>query len=108
MSNVKLIIQYPNPHDVYVFDKAYLEELMPFASKELEGKTKIVDTAPQPHTHHALPSYHRITEIYFPSMEALLACTESEAGKKFKEQSAEISTGGAPNFIIAEEEVTEF
>ncbi len=42
-------------------------------------------------------------------MDALLASTQSDAGKEVLAHAAEISTGGAPNFIIAEEEeVIEF
>ena len=109
MANVKLIIQYPHPLDVYVFDHAYKEDHIPLVTKKLDGKTKIVTTTALPHAHHILPAYHRTSEIYFPSMEALQACTGSTAGKEVLAHAAEISTGGAPNFIIAEEEdVIEF
>jgi len=109
MANVKLIIQYPHPHDVYAFDHSYKEEHMPLLSEKLDGKTKVVTTTALPHAHHILPAYHRSAEIYFPTMEALLASTQSDAGKEVLAHAAEISTGGAPNFIIAEEEeVAEF
>lgn len=109
MANVKLIIKYPHPHDVYAFDHAYKEEHVPQMSEKLDGRTKIVTTTALPHAHHILPAYHRTAEIYFPSMDALLAATQSESGKEVLAQAAEISTGGAPSFIIAEEEeVIEF
>lgn len=108
MANVKLIIQFPHPHDVYVFDKSYTEEHIPLLVEKLAGKTKIVETTPLPHTHHNMPTYHRTVEVYFPSMETLLACTESAEGKEVLAHAAEISTGDAPNLIIAEEESTEF
>lgn len=104
MANVKLIIQYPHPHDVYAFDKVYKEEHIPLAIEKLDGKTKIVTTTALPHAHHILPAYHRSAEIYFSSMDALLTSTQSDEGKKFLAHAAEISTGGSPNFIIAEEE----
>lgn len=104
MANVKMIIKYPHPLDVYAFDHLYKEEHIPLITEKLDGKTKIVTTTALPHTHHILPSYHRTTEIYFPSIDALLASTQSDAGKEVLAHAAEISTGGAPSFIIAEEE----
>ena len=82
---------------------------MPLVTEKLDGKTKIVTTTALPHAHHILPAYHRTSEIYFPTMDALLASTQSDAGKEILAHTAEISTGSAPNFIIAEEEdVIEF
>ena len=104
MANVKLIIQYPHPHDVYAFDRAYKEEHLPLAIEKLDGKTKIVTTTALPHAHHILPAYHRSSEIYFSSMDALLSSTQSDGGKAVLAHAVEISTGGAPNFIIAEED----
>ena len=109
MANAKLIVQFPHPHDVYAFDHVYKEQLIPLVTEKLEGKTKVVTTTALPHAHHILPAYHRSNEIYFPSMDTLLASTQSDKGKEVLAHAAEISTGGAPNFIIAEEEdVIEF
>lgn len=99
-----MIIKYPHPLDVYAFDHLYKGEHIPLITEKLDGKTKIVSTTALPHAHHILPSYHRTTEIYFPSIDALLTSTQSDAGKEVLAHAAEISTGGAPSFIIAEEE----
>ena len=72
--------------------------------EKLDGKTKIVTTTALPHAHHILPAYHRSSEIYFSSMDALLSSTQSDGGKAVLAHAVEISTGGAPNFIIAEED----
>jgi len=105
MANAKLIVHFPHPHDVYTFDHVYKEELIPLITEKLDGKTKVVTTTALPHAHHILPAYHRSAEIHFPSIDTLLASTQSDTGKEVLVHAAEISTGGAPSFIIAEEEV---
>jgi hypothetical protein len=80
---------------------------VPISVEKLAGKTKIVAT-------RALgspagePSFHRIAEIHFPSMEALEACAASEGGKQTLANAVAISSGGAPVFLVAEEETFEF
>ena len=104
MASAKLIIQFPHPHDVYDFDHVYKEAFIPLVTEKLKDKTKIITTTALPNIHHILPVYHRSTKVYFPSVDALLASIQSDAGKEVLAHAAEISTGGAPNFIIAEEE----
>lgn len=107
MNSVKLVVQYPHPHDVYMFDKIYAEDHIPLEMEKLDGKIKIIETTPLPDAHHVQPTYHHIAEIYFPSMEALQACTESDRGKEVMAHAVEISTGGAPDVLIEEEEILE-
>jgi hypothetical protein len=77
------------------------------AVEKLAGKTKIVASkivgSPQ-----GTPPFHRIAEIYFPSMEALQACAASEGGKQTIANAVAISSGGAPIFLVAGEEVFVF
>jgi hypothetical protein len=77
------------------------------AVEKLGGKTKIVATrvlgSPQ-----GTPPFHRIAEIHFPSMEALQACAASEGGKQTIANAVSISSGGAPIFLVAEEETFTF
>ncbi|HLY97563.1 MAG TPA: EthD family reductase [Candidatus Angelobacter sp.] len=104
---VKLIVQYPQPKDVAAFEKVYLNEHVPMAVAKLEGKTKIVATkvvgAPQ-----GTPAYYRIAEIHFPNMQALQACAASKGGQETVANAVAISSGGAPVFMIAEEETFSF
>jgi len=104
---VKLIVQYPQPKDVAAFEKVYLSEHVPMAVAKLEGKTKIVATkvvgAPQ-----GTPAYYRIAEIHFPNMQALQACAASKGGQETVANAVAISSGGAPVFMIAEEETFSF
>jgi uncharacterized protein (TIGR02118 family) len=104
---VKLIVQYPQPKDVDAFEKVYLNEHVPMAVAKLEGKTKIVATkvvgAPQ-----GAPAFYRIAEIHFPNMQALQACAASKGGQETVANAVSISSGGAPVFMIAEEETFSF
>src|SRR5215813_10944851 len=103
MASVKLIVMYPRPKDINTFEKLYQEEHVPMAVEKLQGKTKLVATkvtaSPQ-----GTPPFYRIAEVHFPSMEALQACAASEGGKATLGHAAQISSGGPPVFMIAEEE----
>lgn len=107
MADVKLVVIYPRPKDVGAFEKIYQTEHVPVAVAKLGGKTKIVATkildSPQ-----GLPPFHRIAEVYFPSMHALEACAASEGGKETLANAVKISTGGTPIFLVAEEETFTF
>ena len=102
---VKLVVIYPPPKDVEAFEKAYRRDHVPMAIEKLIGKTKIVASrvigSPQ-----GKPAVHRIAEIHFPSMEALELCAASEGGQQTLASAVAISSGGAPTFLVAEEETT--
>lgn len=107
MRNVKLIVIYPRPTDVDVFEKVYQEEHVPLAIKKLGGKSKMVATkilgSPQ-----GTPPFYRVAEVYFPSMQALEDCAASSGGKDALAHAVKISSGGAPIFLVAEEETFTF
>ena len=107
MADVKLVVIYPRPKDVDAFEKIYQSEHVQLAVAKLGGKTKIVATkilnSPQ-----GLPPFHRITEVYFPSIQALKACAASEGGKETLANAVKISTGGTPIFLVAEAETFTF
>jgi uncharacterized protein (TIGR02118 family) len=98
---------YPRPKDLEAFEKVYQNEHVPMAVAKLRGKTKLVATrilaSPQ-----GIPPFYRIAEVHFPSMEALQACAASEGGKETLAHAASISSGGAPIFLVAEEETFAF
>jgi uncharacterized protein (TIGR02118 family) len=103
MADVQLVVTYPRPRDLDAFEKVYQEEHVPLAVAKLGGKTKIVATkilgSPQ-----GTPSFYRIAEVHFPSMQALEACAASEGGGEVLAHAAKISSGGPPIFLVAEEE----
>jgi uncharacterized protein (TIGR02118 family) len=107
MANVKLIVIYPCPKDLESFERVYKTEHMPMAVEKLGGKTKLV-ASKIVGSLQGTPPFHRIAEIHFPSMEALQACAASDGGKQTLANAVAISSGGAPIFLVAEEEVFVF
>ena len=107
MASVKLVVIYPRPTDIDSFEKVYQESHVPMAVAKLQGKTKFVATkvvgAPS-----GTPTFYRIAEVYFPSMEALQACASSPGGQEVVAHAVSISTGGAPILMVAEEETFTF
>ena len=103
MKNVKLIVMYPRPKNIEAFEKVYQNEHVPMAVEKLAGKTKIVASEVLSSPQGAAP-FHRIVEVHFPSKQALEACAASEGGKQTLAHAVSISSGGAPTFLIAEEQ----
>jgi uncharacterized protein (TIGR02118 family) len=94
---------YPVPKNVEAFDKIYQSEHVPMAVEKLLGKTKIVATKVLASPQGPAP-FHRIVEVHFSSMQALEECAASEGGKQTLAHAVTISTGGAPVFLVAEEQ----
>jgi uncharacterized protein (TIGR02118 family) len=107
MAGAKLIVIYPRPTDTESFERVYQSQHVPMAVEKLTGKTKIVASkiadSPQ-----GPPPFHRIAEIHFPTIEALQACAASDGGKQTIANAVAISSGGAPIFLVAEEETFVF
>jgi uncharacterized protein (TIGR02118 family) len=107
MAGAKLIVIYPRPTDIESFERVYQNQHVPMAVEKLAGKTKIVaskvDGSPQ-----SPAPFHRIAEIHFPTIEALQACAASDGGKQTIANAVAISSGGAPIFLVAEEETFVF
>jgi uncharacterized protein (TIGR02118 family) len=104
MKAAKLIVMYPTPVDVAVFERRYAQEHVPMAVEKLAGKIRFDANliASAPGLEQA--PYHRIAEVYFPSMTDLEGCLSSPGGQETAAHAVEISSGGAPLFLIAEVE----
>ena len=94
-----LLILYPIPKDTAKFDRAYREEHLPYAAPRLKGATgvttkRVVGPAFAP------PPYHLMSDVSFPTLDALKASAACEAGKEALAHAASISSGGAPMFIV--------
>jgi len=107
MAEVKLVVIYPRPTDIEAFEKLYRNEHVPMAVEKLAGKTRFVATRVLAFP-EGTPPFHRIAEIYFPSMEALQTCAASAGGEETLAHAVAISTGGAPIRLVAEEETFNF
>jgi len=107
MSEVKFTVIYPTPTDIETFEKLYQEEHVPMAIEKLAGKSRFVASKVVGSPQGKAPFY-RIAEIYFPSMAALEACAASEGGRETVAHAVQISSGGAPLFLISESETFQF
>jgi uncharacterized protein (TIGR02118 family) len=94
-----LLIFYPKPKDAEAFDRAYREEHLPYAGPKLTGATGVV-TQRVVGPGFAPPPYHLMSDVSFPSLEALKACAGSEDGQAALAHAASISTGGAPMLMV--------
>ena len=107
MSAVKLIVMYPTPKDVDAFERAYASEHIPMATPIFKsaGATKAVLSKASGSPSSA---FHRIAEIHFPSMDVLEACAASADGQAALAHAHQISNGGPPVVMVAEEETVTF
>jgi uncharacterized protein (TIGR02118 family) len=99
----KLIVLYPPPVDVTAFERRYHSEHAPMVVQKIPGLKKFVAAkvlgAPA-----GTPPFQRVAELYFDSMESLQAGMASAGGQAAVAHAAEISTGGAPVVLIAEDD----
>ncbi|MEQ1529294.1 MAG: EthD family reductase [Methylococcales bacterium] len=108
MKPVKLIVMYPQPTDLDLFEQRYADEHVPMAVEKLAGKTRFVASLIQSSVGTKPAPFHRIAEVYFPNLQALEACLSSPGGQETAGHAVEISSGGAPVFLIAEVETFDF
>ena len=94
-----LLILYPVPKDTKAFDRAYHEEHLPYAGPRLVGATG-VKTKHVVGPSFAPPPYHLMSDVSFPSIDALKACAASDSGKQALAHAASISSGGAPMLMV--------
>jgi uncharacterized protein (TIGR02118 family) len=104
MITAHLLVMYPTPKDPKAFDRAYREEHLPYAGPRLagEGATGVVSkhVAPTPGA-----PYYAVSDISFPSLDALKACAASRGGKEALAHASSISTGGAPTVLIVTDDL---
>ena len=108
MKTAKLIVMYPTPADVDLFEQRYAEEHVPMAVEKLAGKTRFVASLVKASVGQEQAPFHRIAEVYFPSMQDLETCLNSPGGQEAAQHAVDISTGGTPLFLLAEVESCDF
>ncbi|MFA5985423.1 MAG: EthD family reductase [Methylococcaceae bacterium] len=108
MKQAKLIVMYPTPTNLDVFERRYADEHVPMAVEKLVGKTRFVASLIQSSVGGGSTPYHRIAEVYFPTLAALETCLNSAGGQETAGHAVEISSGGAPLFLISEVETFDF
>src|SRR5690242_19441086 len=103
MAGAKLVVLYPYPADVEVFEKAYTEEHMALVSAEsMPGMTKFIGTRFIGTADGSPSPFYRTAEIHFHSLEALQAAAASVGAQTAVAHAVEISTVVLPHFLVAE------
>ena len=109
MAGAKLVVLYPTPRDAAAFERAYREEHSPMVTPaNFKGMTKFVASRITGTADGGPAPYGRIAELHFPSLQALQAAASGEPAQRAVAHAISISSGGAPVFLIAEEETTTF
>jgi uncharacterized protein (TIGR02118 family) len=99
----KLIVLYPPPTDVAAFERRYSAEHAPMVLQKIPGLKKFLAAKVLGTPAGAAP-YQRVAELYFDSLESLQAATSSPGGQATVAHAMEISTGGPPVVLIAEDD----
>jgi uncharacterized protein (TIGR02118 family) len=99
----KLIVLYPPPADVTTFERRYRSEHAPMVIHKIPGVTKFLAAQVLGTPAGAAP-YQRVAELYFESIESLQAAMASPGGQATVAYAMEISTGGPPVVLIAEDD----
>jgi uncharacterized protein (TIGR02118 family) len=99
----KLIVLYPPPTDVATFERRYHLEHAPMVLEKIPGLKKFVAARVIGSPAGAAP-YQRVAELYFDSTESLQTALASAGGQAAVAHAMEISTGGAPVVLIAEDD----
>ena len=99
----KLIVLYPPPKDAMTFEGRYRSEHAPMVHDKIPGLKKFLSAQVLGTPAGAAP-YQRVAELYFESMEALQAAMASPGGQTTVAHAMEISTGGPPVVLIAEDD----
>jgi uncharacterized protein (TIGR02118 family) len=99
----KLIVLYPPPNDQATFEHRYRSEHGPMVLEKIPGLQKFVAAQVLGSPAGAAP-YQRVAELYFDSMASLQAALASPGGQTTVAHAMEISTGGPPVVLIAEDD----
>ena len=99
----KLIVLYPPPTDVATFEHRYRSEHAPMVVQKVPGLKRFLAAQVLGTPAGAAP-YQRVAELYFDSIESLQAAMSSPGGQATVAHAVEISTGGPPMVLIAEDD----
>jgi len=109
MAGAKLIVIYPSPRDVSMFDRAYTQDHAPMVTPEnFKGIKKFVASKVVATPDGSAAPFHRIAELHFASMEALQEAAASASAQKVVAHAVSISSGGKPIILVAEEDTKTF
>ena len=98
-TNAHLLVMYPVPKDPKAFDRAYRDEHLPYAGPRLTGALGVVSKRVAEAPGNS-PRYYAISDVTFPSLDALQECAGSARGKEALAHAASISSGGPPTILV--------
>ena len=101
--SVKLLVLYPTPTDPAEFDRRYEREHLPMGKAALLGATGLASYRIVGSPAGKSP-FARVTEVSFPTLKAVQECAALPGAQKTLAHAVEISTGGAPHFMVVEQE----
>jgi uncharacterized protein (TIGR02118 family) len=105
----KIMVLYPYPSDVDKFERDYTEDHAPMVNNDtFPGITKFVASRTLGTPDGSQPSFYRIAELHFASIDDLQKAASGENAQKAVAHAVSISSGGQPIFLVTEEEVTNF
>ena len=99
----KPIVLYPPPADVATFEHRYETEHAPMVTEKILGVTRFV-AARVLGTPSGPAPYQRVAELYFDWIRSHAAGHCPAAGRRWRMPLMEISTGGPPVVLIAEDD----
>jgi uncharacterized protein (TIGR02118 family) len=109
MAGAKLIVIYPSPRDVNTFENAYTQEHAPMVTPQtFAGLKKFVASRVVATPDGSAAPFYRVAELHFVSMDALKAAAGSATAQKAVAHAVQISTGGKPIILVAEEDTKTF
>ncbi|BDG05712.1 EthD family reductase [Anaeromyxobacter oryzae] len=99
-----LLIMYPHPKNAAAFDRVYREEHLPYAGPRLGGATGVVSQRVVSADGKRAP-YYAISDVTFPSLDALLECASSPGAAEALQHASSISTGGPPTIVMVSDDL---
>lgn len=93
-----LLILYPAPKNAEAFDRAYREEHLPYAGPRLMGALDVTTKRVVGPAGKVLP-YYLMSDVLFPTIDAMKACASSPGGQEALAHAASISSGGPPTIL---------
>jgi uncharacterized protein (TIGR02118 family) len=102
-----LFVMYPTPKEPESFDRAYRESHLPYAGPRLQGAGATgVATLRVASPKGGEAPFYAISDVSFPTLDALQACAASVGAREALAHAASISTGGAPIVLVLTDERT--
>ena len=104
MAGAKIVVLYPMPKDAEAFERAYTQEHEAMVTpKTFPGLKKFVATKMLGTADGGPPPFQRVAELHFATIGELQTAAASPSAQKAVAHAVEISTGGAPIILVAEE-----